>query len=115
MNLGQLLRKKRKQKSLTQSEVGKIIGVSTNTISKYERNIIDNMGREKIIALSKLLDIPTIVFIEAVGNEDRRFEQITPKEFTDEVKNLLDKTIDLTEQQKQHLISTLELFCSDDK
>ena len=115
MNLGQLLRQKRKQKSLTQSDVGKIIGVSTNTISKYERNIIDNMGREKIIALSKLLDIPTIVFIEAVGNEDRRFEQITPKEFTDEVKNLLDKTVDLTEQQKQHLISTLELFCSDDE
>ena len=114
MDLGQLLWQKRKQKSLTQSDVGKIIGVSTNTISKYERNIIDNMGREKIIALSKLLDIPTIVFIEAVSNEDRRFEQITPKEFTDEVKNLLNKTVNLSEQQKQHLISTLELFCSDD-
>ena len=114
MNLGQLIRQKRKQKHLTQTDVAKHIGVSTNTVSKYERNIIENMGRDKILALSKLLDIPTVSFIEAIEDKTN-FEQVTPKEFKYEVNQLLDKTIDLTEQEKNLLLHTLDLICSDDK
>lgn len=68
MNLGQLLKSRRKELNLTQTDVGKAIGVSTNTISKYERNIIENMGRDKVLKLSKLLDIPTVKFIELYNN-----------------------------------------------
>lgn len=116
MNLGQLIRQKRKQKKLTQTDVAKVVGVSTNTISKYERNIIENIGREKILALSKLLDIPTITFIEALDQKDfPNIEQVTPKEFVFEVKELLEKTTDLSDQQKQYLLNTLEIVCNEDK
>ena len=116
MNLGQLIRQKRKQKNLTQTDVAKVVGVSTNTISKYERNVIENIGREKILALSKLLDIPTITFIEALDqNKNPNIEQVTPKEFVYEVKELLEKTTNLSDQQKQYLLNTLEIVCNEDK
>ncbi len=116
MNLGQLIRQKRKQRNLTQTDVAKHIGVSTNTVSKYERNIIENMGRDKIISLSKLLDIPTVAFIEALDNKSTAdFEQVTPEEFANEVRHLLNKTNNLTEQQKQHLLNTLEFICNEEK
>lgn len=117
MNLGQMLKIKRKEKGLTQGQVAKAIGVSTNTVSKYERNIIANMGREKVIGLSKLLDIPTVAFIEAIDKLETtdEFEQITPKEFQYEVKELLDKTINLSEQEKDLLVHTLNVICSEKK
>lgn len=116
MNLGQLIRSKRKEKQLTQGQVAEIVGVSTNTISKYERNIITNMGREKVISLSKLLDIPTITFIEAIDDLDTKnveIEQVTAEEFRQEVVSLLNKTTNLSEQEKNLLIHTLDVICSD--
>ena len=82
--------------------------------SKYERNIIENMGRDKVIALSKLLEIPTVSFIEAIEDKEN-IEKVSPREFFFEVKELLDKTDNLTEQQKQHLLHTLEFICSEEK
>ena len=111
MNLGQLIRQQRKLKGYTQEQLGNMIGVSKMAISKYERNIIDNIERKKIKELSKLLDIPIVKFLEA-GDKN---ERITPEEFASEVKQLLDKTNNLNEQQKQHLISTLNFLCSDEK
>lgn len=118
MNLGQLLRQKRKEKGLSQGQVAEIIGVSTNSISKYERNIIANIGREKIRALSDLLDIPTITFIEAIDEIEispniKGSDSITPRELKFEVKCLVDKTIHISDQEKTLLLQTLEFVCSD--
>lgn len=117
MNLGQMLKIKRKEKGLTQGQVAKTIGVSTNTISKYERNIIANMGREKVIGLSKLLDIPTVAFIEAIDKLESNveIEHITAREFQQEVSSLLNKTTNLSEQEKTLLMQTLNVICSDKK
>ena len=116
MNLGQLLRQKRKQKNMSQSDVAKYIGVSTNTISKYERNLIENMGKEKAIALSKLLDIPAIWFIEALeGKEFTNSEKVSPIEFLNEVASILSKTDGLSDQQKKHILNTIDFICNDEK
>ena len=40
-------------------------------------------------------------------------KEITSKEFANQVKTLLSQTNDLSEQQKQHLLNTLEFICSD--
>lgn len=40
-------------------------------------------------------------------------DYITPKEFVIEVKTLLAKTSDITEKQKELLLSTLNFICSD--
>ena len=114
MNIGQLIRQNRKQKGLTQTDVAKAIGVSTNTISKYERNIIENMGREKVIALSKLLDIPTVSFIEAIDNNHqfKNDDQITAKELAERVISKLNNIEDMNEQEKALLMNTINVILS---
>lgn len=42
-------------------------------------------------------------------------EQVTRKEVMFELKCLLDKATDLSEQQKQHLINTLDIFYNEEK
>lgn len=113
MNLGQLIRTKRKEKGLTQGEVAAHIDVSTNTISKYERNIISNMGREKVIGLSKLLDIPTVAFIEAIDELGKaNIEQMTRKEFATKVLALSNELDDITDQEKALLEHVVNLISS---
>lgn len=114
MNLGQKIRMQRKLKKMTQEQLGNAIGVSKMAISKYERNIVDNMGRDKVMALSKILDIPIIDFLES-SDEPQSFEQLSLEELTNEVRQLLNKPNKLTEQQKQHLLSTLEFICKEEK
>lgn len=114
MNLGQKIRMQRKLKKMTQEQLGNAIGVSKMAISKYERNIVDNMGRDKVMALSKILDIPIIDFLES-SDETENFGQVTPEEFANEVRQLLNKTNNLTEQQKQHLLNTLDFICNEEK
>lgn len=114
MNIGQRIRHQRKLKKMTQEQLGDAIGVSKMAISKYERNIVDNMGREKVMALSKLLDIPIIEFLES-SDEKPNVEQVSPEEFANEVKLLLNKTNSLTEQQKQHLLNTLNFICGENE
>lgn len=111
MNLGQLIRQQRNLKGYTQEQLGNMIGVSKMAISKYERNIIDNIERKKIKDLSRILDIPIVKFLE----EGNNCERITPDEFATEVIQLLDKTDNLSDQQKQHLISTLNFLRSEEK
>lgn len=118
MNLGQLIKQKRKEKRLTQGDVAEKIGVSTTAICKYEKNMISNIGRTKIIALSKLLDIPAISFIEAIDEIEshknlKDLDVITPRELMFEVKELVSKTTILSIQEKEHILSTVNLICSD--
>lgn len=47
--------------------------------------------------------------------ETTETEQVTPEEFANEVRSLLCKTNNLTEQQKQHLLNTLNFICGEDK
>ncbi len=112
MNIGQRIRHQRKIKKMTQEQLGKEIGVSKMAISKYERNIVDNMGRDKVLALSNILDIPVVEFLES-SDDTCNIEKITPKQFVCEVKILLLKTEGITEQQKDLLITTLNIICSD--
>ena len=47
--------------------------------------------------------------------EPTETEQVTPEEFANEVRGLLCKTNSLTEQQKQHLLNTLNFICGEDE
>lgn len=56
-SINNLLKDKRKSKGLTQKEVAEAVGVSEGTVSRWESGEIANMGRSKIYALSKILDL----------------------------------------------------------
>lgn len=52
-----ILKTKRLEKGMTLEEVGKIVGVGKSTVRKWENGMIENMGRDKIVSLSKALGI----------------------------------------------------------
>ena len=114
-NIGKLIKKKRLEKGLTLEKVAKSVGVGKSTVSKWERGAILNMKKDKIDALSLILGIDPLTFVYGVDIEKPVTEQITPKEFRHEVKELLDKTDNISEQEKALLLQTLNLICSDKK
>lgn len=55
MNIGERLRKKRKEKHLTLKEVGSFIGVSKQTVQRYESGQIENIPLSRLSELAKVL------------------------------------------------------------
>ena len=57
MNVGNLIKNKRKELNLTLEDLGNLVGVGKSTVRKWENGMIENMGRDKIALLSKALNI----------------------------------------------------------
>ena len=69
MEIKDLIKSRRIELGMTMKELGDAVGVSEATISRYESGQIANMKRTTIIALSKVLGIPTARFIDC-GDEE---------------------------------------------
>lgn len=117
MNLGQFIKERRKEIGLTLEQLGKKVGVSKMTISRWESGEIKNMKSDKLEKLANALGIPVIALFDGWDENGNKIEseQVTPQEFKQEVTSLLNKTINLSEQQKQYLLNTLDLLLSSDK
>lgn len=55
--IGELIKRLRNEKHMTQEELGRLSGVNKGTVSKWEAGNIANMGRDKIILVSEALGI----------------------------------------------------------
>lgn len=55
MEINELIKKRRLELGLTLKDVAYALGTAESTISRYESSNIQNMGIDKIIALSKVL------------------------------------------------------------
>ena len=107
-----LLKNKRKELNLTLEEASKRLGVSKTTYRDYENGVllINNMKIDKLIPLSLYLDmLPNDLF--EIRNAS---ELVTLNKY--QFKELMTKTIlytvkDLTEEEKNYLIKSLELIC----
>ncbi len=56
---------RRKELGLTLDDVAKFVGVTKSTVKKWESGDIKNMRRDKIMLLSKVLNLPPLAFIVA--------------------------------------------------
>ena len=56
MTIGERLKKKRREKSLTLEQVGSIIGVSKQTVQRYESGQIENIPLLRLSQIAKVLD-----------------------------------------------------------
>ena len=118
MSLGQFIRQKRLEKNLTMEQLGSAIGKNKAFISRLENNKVKTLKNDIIEPLANALCISVIALFEGFdenGNSKDTVQQVTPKEFVFEVKELLEKTTDLSDQQKQYLLNTLEIVCSEEK
>lgn len=63
MSIGQKIKLVREQKNLTLDEVAKMCETTKQTIYKYENEIVTNIPYDKIVLLSKALDVsPSYLF-----------------------------------------------------
>lgn len=69
MNIGTLIKKRRKELNMTLEELGNLVGVGKSTVRKWENGMIENMGRDKIAALSKSLDISPLALLNMESDE----------------------------------------------
>ena len=64
------LKQKRMEKNLTLEQVGNFVGVGKSTVRKWETGMIENMGRDKIVALSKVLDVSPLEILGIPETEE---------------------------------------------
>lgn len=65
--IGKMIADRRNELNLTLEEVGKAVGVGRSTVQRWESGLIRNMGRDKIAALAKVLELnPVDLVPEAV-------------------------------------------------
>ncbi len=105
---GGLIRRRRKKLGLTLEEVANKLNVSKSTVSKWERGFIVNLKRDKVIALSQLLNISPLELIEGERVEG---QQININEFLNQLSYLLFLTNDLAEQEKNMILEYVKLIC----
>ncbi len=62
---------RRKELNLTLEEIGKYVGVSKSTVKKWETGYIDNMKRDKIALLAKILEVSPLEIIGIKTDENQ--------------------------------------------
>nr|DAN97685.1 MAG TPA: helix-turn-helix domain protein [Caudoviricetes sp.] len=60
---------RRKELGLTLEQVGDMCGVGKSTVRKWENGMINNMGRDKIVALAKALKVSPLFILQAESCE----------------------------------------------
>lgn len=62
-SVGKLIYDRRTELGITQKEVADFVGVSEATVSRWESGHIDNMRRDRIAALSKILRLSPLAIM----------------------------------------------------
>jgi transcriptional regulator with XRE-family HTH domain len=64
---GSAVRRIREEKKLTQLYVAKVVGVTTDTISRWENNRYPTVRRENVLKLAEALEVPLEDLLKSVG------------------------------------------------
>ena len=71
----QNIQERRKELGLTLADVAKAVGVSKGTVSRWESGQIDNMRRDRLTALAKVLQVSPL---SLMGMEDDPSPEVLP-------------------------------------
>ena len=74
------LKERRLELGLTLDEVAKKVGVSKATVSRWETGEIENMRRDRIAALAKVLKVDPNFILEIDFNKNDPISQLSKKE-----------------------------------
>lgn len=83
MSLGANIKKLRKSTGLTQEDIAKEIGVSKQTVQKYENGIITNIPSDKIEVIAKLLKTTPAKLMGWEDSESSRSFNLASPNITD--------------------------------
>lgn len=95
-NIGTLLRERRKSLNLTMKDVAEAVGVNEGTVSRWECGKIENMRREKIYSLSKILHLPidSILGVESYEKIESAKSILLQEEIIKKIKDLTDDQLE---------------------
>lgn len=79
MNIGEIIKKRRKELNLSLKDIAKKLDVSESSISRYENEEIKNMGIDKLIPLSEILQVDIKELLNNI-NFSRKKKKATLKE-----------------------------------
>ena len=103
MSVGLRIKLAREQKNMTLEDVAKLCETTKQTIYKYENEIVTNIPYEKIVLLSKALDVsPSYLF----GWEEKKSSPSEPQ-LTEGEKILLDLFNRVPEDQQQLVLQMI--------
>ena len=85
MEIRDILRNRRLELHLTMKQIADAVGVSEGTVSRWESGDIDNMRRDKIAALSKVLHLDPRVIMGWEGVEESQQQDYYTNEVTAQI------------------------------
>ena len=104
IHVGQRVRARRKMLSMSQTELGKQLGVTFQQVQKYERGT-NRIGSSRLFRVSNALDVPVAFFFEgaetklpgynaaAEGVDDATYEKQETKELVEAYYKIADPRI----------------------
>ena len=102
MTVGDRIRKHRELSSISQTDLAEKIGVSKQTLYKYEKNVITNIPSDKIEEIAKVLNVSESCLM---GWENKEIELINEEEKGKSLaklianENMLDAVVKLSKLQ----------------
>lgn len=101
-DMGRKIRELREKCGLTQREVANAVGVTEATVSRWESGHINNMRRDKIQSLAKILQVSPLV-IMGMKEQDPPAAPPSAQEVAEPYKAPLTKRDELTEHEREHI------------
>ena len=104
MTVGDRIRKHRELSGISQTDLAEKIGVSKQTLYKYEKNVITNIPSDKIEEIAKVLNVSESCLI---GWENKEIELINEEEKGKSLaklianENMLDAVVKLSKLQPE--------------
>lgn len=103
IKINEIIKQRRIELGLTLKDIAKALNVSESTVSRYESSEIQNMGIDKIEALSKILKCSPGYLMGWISEKELPTKEQT---ITNKEKELLDKYNELDEKGK-HTVNTI--------
>ena len=106
MEFRDILRTRRKDLGLTLDEVGRAVGVSGATVSRWENGDIENIRRDKIAKLAEVLEVTPAYLMGWPESASSERQEELPEDMI--ILNRMAKK--MTSEQRQKLLDMAKLF-----
>ena len=116
LTVGQKIKQLRKERKLTQEELGNLLGVKKAAVQKYESGRVQNLKQETIKKLCDIFDKRPDYFI--LDEFDRQFEdelkkelefvQIVRTKYGDDIYRIFETVIELKEPNQKKVLEYVD-------
>ena len=112
MTIGERIRKKREEIGISQTELAKKVGISKQTLYKYETNIITNIPSNTIENIANILNLSPAILM---GWENEKIPKNIKQTDTSQIDVLVGKTNNLNQKGIEELIKYTDYLLTQKK